>query len=114
MILHHGTTRQRAEAIIRGGPNPRYPEDGIVIPPFGFFMMPPGQTDEVGTPEQHACGKARSKLAEGGPVIPEIDVPDDIAQLAIDFWPTFCFDDGFGLSELLHEWSRLSMRIIAI
>jgi hypothetical protein len=114
MILLHGTTRQRAEAILQSGPDPRYPEGGIAIPPFGFYMMPAEASDEFGTVEDYARGKSTSHPGEGGPVILEVEVPDAVALLALVTAPIYCFDNGYGLEELMSVWHRLAKRIVDV
>src|SRR2546429_664915 len=83
-MLRHGTTRQRADAILRNGPDVDFMEPGGTDPARGFLTYPPGVPASVGTPEQYAAGKANLFPTEGGPAIIEIEVPDDIADLAID------------------------------
>lgn len=114
MILHHGTTRQRAESILQNGPSARFAEPGGRMPPFGFYMLDAELPSSIGTAEWYARGKATHFPNEGGPVILEVEIPDDIARLGLDPVGEYCFDQEFGLEELLTEWPRLDKRILAV
>ena len=111
-ILRHGTTRQRAEAILKVGPDPSFLEPGGFDPAHGFSTSPVGGPTSVGTPEQYAAGKAKHFPNEGGPVIVEIEVPADIIDLAIDAGGEIRFEPGFGLEELRQAWPRISKRMV--
>lgn len=80
MILLHGTTRLRAENIVRAGPDPHYLEPGGVGPASGFSMNVEIGPFLFGTPEAYARSKASEFPSEGGPAILRVDVPDDIVH----------------------------------
>src|SRR5436309_743542 len=107
MILHHGTTRQRAEAIVRDGPDPRFVEPLGSVPSDGFSMADPDQPLWYGSPEQYARGKAKANTSEGEPVILEVDVPPEIAVLANEPPGEYRFDWGYGMEQLLAAWPDL-------
>lgn len=110
--LRHGTTRQRAEAILREGPNPHFVEPGGVGTAEGFSTYPVGAPASVGTAEQYAVGKAKNFPSEGGVAVIEVEVPLPIADLAIDAGGEIRFEAGYGLEELLEAWPQLSKRIL--
>src|SRR5437764_11328701 len=103
MLLHHGTTRNRAEAIIANGPDPDFQEPGEYTKAEGFSTAPPGAQGTSGDPEKIARGKA-AKFGEGGPVILELDVPDDIVARSDNLIDEVRFNPGYGLEELLAAW----------
>lgn len=112
MILLHGTTRQRAEAILRDGPNPRYHEPGGLTTEDGFSMSLESGPFHFGTPEKYARGKAKEYPDEGEPVILVVDVPDEIVQKAVDELLPLSqgvvqFNTGAGYEELLAAWPSL-------
>jgi hypothetical protein len=118
VTLVHGTTRFRAEQIIKNGPNPRYREPGGVPSNDGFSMYVEGGPYIYGTPEDYAKGKAAQCPQEGGPVILVIeDVPDDALSAAnlYNLSPlrhgVVQFDYGAGLEELLAVWEQLPKTI---
>src|SRR5262249_53968815 len=84
--LLHGTTRDRAERIIRDGPNPRFQEPGGLECEEGFSFFLESGPFLFGSPTEYACGKASAFPNEGGPAILEVDVPDDIIDLADNGW----------------------------
>src|SRR5438876_3005668 len=100
VVLHHGTTRNRAEAILRDGPNPYYVEPGDVRKLHGFSANRPNGPFPVGTPLEYAMKKANLFPHEGGPVILEFEVPDEIMRLD-DVSGEIRFEPGCGLTELL-------------
>lgn len=111
-VLRHGTTRKRAEAIFRDGPDPDFLEPGGFDKAEGFSTVPAGKSCAVGVPERYARGKASNFPNEGGPAILEIEVSQEIIDLAdhnggdVRFWP------GMGLEELLDAWPTLPKRIL--
>src|SRR5579862_5249749 len=110
--LRHGTTRQRADLILKNGPDPGFMEPGGIDPARGFSTYPAGTSITVGTPEQYAAGKATLFPNEGGPAIIEVELPEDIADLGIDAGGEIRFEPGFGLEELRQAWPRLTKRIV--
>ena len=112
MILHHGTTRQRADGIVRRGPDLDYREKHGLIGEDGFSMADPDEPTWNRTPEEYARFKAASFSDEGGPVVLEVDVPDEIARLAHIPGAEYRFAWGYGLEELLENWAELPKRII--
>lgn len=119
MILLHGTTRVRAEQILRLGPDPHFQEPGGQACDDGFSMNVEAGPFHFGRPEDYARGKAKEFPAEGGPVILAVDVSDDIVQRAVNDWfpldqGLVQFDTGAGLEELAAAWSILAKEIRSI
>src|SRR3954447_11116048 len=115
MILHHGTTRMRAEAIIRDGPDLDYGRPLGSRYVGGFSMSPPAGPFPQGEPAAIARDLAKSNTAEGGPVILEIDVLDEIAALADELThPEYRFEVGNGYEELMAIWHQLPKHIIPL
>ena len=127
MLLHHGTTRKRAEAILSGGPNPRYVEKGGQHPAEGFSTAPAQGPYGFGQP--NVCAKTKDKLFpdEGGPVILEVDLPDPLANdivgdtrnpfesgKASNFGDEINFDVGYGIERLVAVWRQLNKRILPV
>jgi len=83
-ILLHGTTRHRAEQILAQGPDPDFVEPGGGSRAEGFSTSLECGPFPLGTPQEYARRKAEGFPDEGGPVILEVDVPDDIIALAVD------------------------------
>jgi hypothetical protein len=109
--LRHGPTRQRAEAILRDGPDPSYKEPGGFDTAGGFSTARLHGPFPFGSPEVIAAGKAQQFPNEGGPAILEIEVPESIVQIA-DMGGEVRFDPGVGLEELLATWPSLPKRIL--
>lgn len=108
--LRHGTTRRRAEAILRDGPDIRFKEPhGLGIIAEGFSTARAG-SENIDTPEVVAAGKARLFPDEGGPAIIEMDVPESIVRKA-ELGDEIRFEPGFGLEELLAAWPSISRRV---
>lgn len=119
MILLHGTTRFRAEQILQNGPDPHFQEPGEVSSDEGFSMSVEDGPFPFGHPDDYARGKAAEFPDEGGPVILRVDVPDDIAQRALNEWfpvsqGLIQFDLGAGLEELLMAWPFLDKQIRSV
>ena len=111
--LWHGTTKQRAEAILLNGPNPDYREPGSLEPARGFSTARLQGPYPQGSPENVANGKARLFPNEGGSVILEIDVPEAIVRKA-QLGGEVRFERGYGMQELLAVWPSLMRRIIPL
>lgn len=111
-VLWHGTTRQRAEAILRHGPNRNFREPGGFDKAEGFSTAPPHGPYLYGDPQQVASGKAALFPDEGGPAILEIEIPEEIVALAINEITEVRFQPGYGLEELLAAWPVLPKRIL--
>jgi hypothetical protein len=119
MILLYGTTRVRAEQILRHGPNPRFKEPGGQACEDGFCTNVESGPFYFGTPEDYALKKAGEFSDEGDPVILVLDVPDEIVQRAATEWFPLSqglvqFDPGAGLEELLAAWSTLAKEIRSV
>jgi len=112
-VLRHGTTRQRAEAILCHGPNPNFREPGEIYTSAGGFSTAPveGPFPFVSA-EVCAVRKAALFPNEGGPAILEIEVPLAISELAIDEGGEVRFIPGWGLEELLIAWPTIPKRIL--
>ena len=116
--LVHGTTRHRAELIIRNGPDPGFIEPGGSRTNEGFSTYLEGGPFEFDGPEVYARGKAAQFPNEGGAVILVIEnVPDDVLAAANPdgLFPLehglVQFDRGAGLEELLAIWASLPKQI---
>lgn len=119
--LVHGTTRARAERIVRTGPDPRYIEPGGRRTNDGFSAYLEAGPFLYDTPDVYARGKASQCPAEGGPVILVIEsVPDAVLAAADpDGWfpvkdGLVQFGTGAGLEELLAVWPALPKTIRAV
>ncbi|MBI1832946.1 MAG: hypothetical protein HYR84_16015 [Planctomycetes bacterium] len=77
-ILHHGTTKQRAERIIARGPDPKFVEPHGCGGAENFSTSLEFGPYSLKTARQYAVGKAKNFPDEGGPVILVMDVPDEI------------------------------------
>lgn len=109
--LRHGTTRHRAEAILRDGPKVDYCEPGSFEKAEGFSTARIHGPYPYGSPEVVAAGKDLLFPNEGGPAILEIEVPESIVQKA-DLRGEVRFEPGFGLEELLDVWPTLPKSIV--
>jgi hypothetical protein len=67
--LVRGTTRFRAEQIVKNGPDPKYLEPGGIATNDGFSMYLEAGPFLYKRPEVYAEGKAKQCPNEGGPVI---------------------------------------------
>lgn len=117
-ILHHGTTRIRAERIILSGPDPNFIEPGGARSE-GFSTSLAAGPFPLGKPAEYALAKSKIFPDEGGPVIVEVEVPDEIVSIAVSPWFPLSqgvvqFDEGAGLTELRDAWPTLSKQIIAV
>lgn len=113
MRLLHETTRDRAERILRDGPDPTFTEPGGAAGDDGFSMCVVAGPFPFGSPADYARGKDHEFPGEGGPAILEVDVADGIVALAVsEGFPLsqglVQFDAGAGLEELLAAWPGLS------
>ena len=111
VLLRHGTTRQRAEAIYQAGPDVNFKEPFGYDPAGGFSTARVQSSYPYGSPDEVALRKAALFPNEGGPAILELEVPDWIVQMA-DVVGEVRFDPGYGLEELLIAWPSLSKRIV--
>jgi hypothetical protein len=119
MTLLHGTTRRRAEQLIVGSPDPRFQEPGGQAWDDGFSMSLKSGPFHFGTPEEYARLKAAAFPDEGGPVILEVDVPEEIIAKAVNEWFPLSqglvqFDWGAGLEELTSAWPALEKRLVDV
>jgi hypothetical protein len=127
VLLRHGTTRKRAEAILRAGPDARYREEGGSYPAEGFSTAPAEGPFRFGNPETCARKKAKPFPDEGGPAILEFELPDDIGKdliasikdpmqrgKALNWGDEIAFDLGHGMERLLKIWHDLAKRIIDV
>jgi hypothetical protein len=111
-VLHHGTTRRRAEAILKDGPDPFFQEPGGLEFARGFSTASPEGPFPTGSPEDYANKKAEIFPGEGGPAILEIVVPEEIIEQAIDTGGEIRFQLHYGLEELLKAWPTIPKRIL--
>ena len=119
MILLHGTTRHRAERILRTGPDPQYIEPGGQATNDGFSMILEAGPYLFGTAEDYARGKAKEFPGEGGAVILAVEVPEWIIQNATSDWFPLSqglvqFDPEAGLEELIIAWPTFDTQIRSI
>jgi hypothetical protein len=113
MLLHHGTTRQRAEAILRDGPDLDFVEPFGHDRAEGFSAAPAEGPFFQGNPVVVARGKATAFLTEGGPCILEFEVPDEVALLAgAPNDVEYRFQPGYGYEELMALWPTLPKRLL--
>lgn len=118
-MLLHGTTRHRAEQILKRGPDPHFiePESGGIGGAGSFSTYLEEGPFLFGPPEEYARGKAATFPAEGGPAIIAVDVPMEIINLAarLPYFPLdqglVQFDQGAGLEELRAAWPQLPKQI---
>lgn len=73
--LWHGTTRNRAEAIIQNGPDPQFREPNSTTDVEGFSAAPCFGPYAQGDPVIIAKGKASLFPDEGGPALVEFEFP---------------------------------------
>src|SRR5713226_9246054 len=99
-VLWHGTTRLRADAILRHGPDPNFLEPGALDKAGGFSTAPPHGPYPYGDPRDYALRKAALFPDEGGPAVLEIEVPEEIVALAINEIAEVRFEPSFGIEEL--------------
>jgi hypothetical protein len=115
-ILLHGTTRVRAERIVRDGPDPRFLEPNGLQGEDGFSCFFESGPFLFGSPTDYACGKAKAFPNEGGPAILAVDVPDVVIAAANNGWfpasqGLVQFDVGAGIEELLSAWPDLPKQL---
>ena len=110
--LWHGTTRRRAEAIIRNGPDANFLEPGGFEKAVWFSTAPPHGPYPYGDPKEYGVRKAALFPEEGGPAVLEIIVPEEIVVLAINEVGESRFELGFGLEELCAAWPELPKRLL--
>ena len=109
--LWHGTTRERAEAILSDGPDPDFVEPGGGLRAGPFCVARAAGPFSHGHPKDLAEAKARL-FGEGGPAILEVEVPVAIIMRAWDFTAEIEFWPGAGLEELKAAWPTLTKRIL--
>jgi hypothetical protein len=113
MLLHRGTTRQRAEAILRDGPDPDFVEPHGRDRAEGFSAAPAQGPFMQGDPAVIARGKATAFPEDGGPCILEFEVPDEVALLAgAPHDVEYRFQPGYGYEELMALWPTLPKRLL--
>ncbi|HEX3148436.1 MAG TPA: hypothetical protein VHR66_10155 [Gemmataceae bacterium] len=119
VLLRHGTTLKRAQAIAKDGPDAAFLEPGSSEPAEGFSTAPEGSQCRFGNPETCALGKATLFPSEGGPAILEIELSD--AQFrklvappgrlqknkALHAEDEIRFERSAGLEGLLRIWPEL-------
>jgi len=114
VALQHGTTRRRADAILKSGPDPNFVEPDGHEKADGFSTVRAQGPFDVGTASMYALGKAKLFPTDGGPAVVEVDVPQWIIESAIDVGSEVRFESGCGLKELLQAWTSLSKRLIVL
>lgn len=125
MVLHHGTTRQRAGAILLGGPDVNFREPNGTTADGFSTTLGNGPTD-LGSAEDYARLKAANFPSEGGPAILAIEIPDDLADTmiggvgeliagkALNVGSEIRFEPGGGLEQLLVAWPSLTKSVTLI
>lgn len=111
-VLWHGTTRKRAEAILRNGPDPDFLEPGGFEKAGGFSTAPPHGPYSSSNPRSVADAKSALFPDEGGPAILELEIPEEFIALAIDVVEEVRFELGFGLQELRDAWASVPKGIL--
>ena len=124
MLLHHGTTRDRALAIVANGPDPTFRE-GAGPECEGFFVSRAnGPFDR--SPSDYARAKAATFPRENGPAIVEFELPDETAEqiiapegqlingMALDVRVEIAFQPDGGLERLRAIWAGLKKQVIAV
>ena len=85
MWLLHGTTRRRAERILRVGPDLNFREPGDLGPPLdNFSFCIEGDSSALGQTRSYGLLKAGAFPAEGGPAILAADIPEGIVESAVN------------------------------
>jgi hypothetical protein len=124
--LRHGTTLRRAERLMIMPPilNFRDPGGTTGSEAGGFSAVVVGATRlALGTPEEYADRKSKNFPAEGGPVIPEVEVPDEIVDIirrdpilgdTVAGSGEIRFEPGYGWAELVQAWPNLVKRVIPL
>ncbi len=110
-IYHHGTTLQRGEAIMRDGPLPDYQERHAIWAPQGFCVTAKDGPFPLGSPEDYARTKALNFPNEGGPVMLEMVIPDEIIRLCETPTGDLQFDYGYGIEELRAAWPLIQKQL---
>jgi hypothetical protein len=122
MLLVHGTTRRRAELIVKYGPDANFREPNGTTAD-GFSASPAEGPFEFGSPEDYAQGKAAIFPNEGGPALVTFDLPDGlaanivggvgelIAGKAFHAGTEVRFEPGGGLEALVAVWPQLTKTI---
>lgn len=82
MLLHHGTTRRRAEAILQGAPDVNFREPNGTTADGFTTTLANGPTD-LGSSEDYARLKATNFPNEGGPAILVFELSDDLADTMV-------------------------------
>ncbi len=131
----HGTTRSRAESILRLGPDLRFREPGGIVLAENFSFAVGAHVSGLGQSEHYAAGKASAFPSEGGPAVVWVDIPDEIIiaaareylgaygllhavppdatalQLAEAAGWVIQFDSGPAFDALLEAWGGLTKEI---
>src|SRR5262245_5063137 len=110
-VLWHGTTRRRAEAILKNGPDPNFREPGGLDKAGEFATAPAEGPFPVATPPAYALGKANLFPDEGGSVILDVEVPPEIVAVAVNVGD-MRLRPGDGLDGRHQAWPALPKRIL--
>lgn len=111
ILVLHGTTLHRAEQIVQYGPDPSYIEPLDSVPSQGFCVSLSDDVYPLGSPEDYARRKSMNFPNEGGPVILEIEIDQDLLQLSMTETHDYQFELGYGMEELLAAWDNIPKRI---
>ncbi len=126
MRLQHGTTLERAQTIQQNGPDPNFLEPGGTEPANGLSTARAQGPFRLGSPEKYARLKSNNFPNEGGPVILELELTEELAAeligraghdvpgKAMDLVDEILFAPGYGLDELLAVWDQIPKRIIPL
>ncbi len=125
VVLLHGTTRQRAERLLTGPPNPRFREPGELPSrhTIGFSTTREGEADRgLSSSTEYAKRKAKTFPNEGGPAILRVAVPRWIIELVENHGALgpvassgeVSFYDDCGLPELAQLWSQFEKQVIEL
>ena len=122
VLLLHGTTRKRAEAILQSRPDANFREpNGSEAEGFSTTLAE-GPFD-VGHPHEYARRKAANFPNEGGPALITLELPDEVAKTMIAPLGLVCagqalyvgaevrFEPGGGLEQLRAAWPTIQVSV---
>ncbi|MFL5624171.1 MAG: toxin TcdB middle/N-terminal domain-containing protein, partial [Ktedonobacteraceae bacterium] len=109
--LRHGTTLDRAQNILKSGPDPNFVQSGGGYPAGEFATAPTKGPYPFGSYADYARAKAGLFPREGGPAIVEVHVPQSIVGKAFRTVGEVTFKPGHGLEELRKVWSALQKTV---
>lgn len=123
--LLHGTTLDRANRLLRTGPDPAFVEPGgdPYSAAAAFSTAVEGAPDlGLGTAEDYARQKAALFPHEGGPALHRVEVPlaivdivrNDVIGAMVAASGEIRFEPGVGLEELRAAWAGLFKQVLPL